>query len=148
MFRENRLSRYLIASLVLHIIVALAMSAIYAEQSQLRRPLEIKSAVRIEYKDPEPPPKPKVVTKVQPKKVAPKKPKPEPKKEPEVEPIKEEPPKVTRRRRRMSASAPSLGVGPASRTTRAAPGSTSRSSAAGSVPPFASPARPPGARPG
>ena len=112
MFQESKLAKYLIASIILHIIIALAMAQIYAEQPQRQRPLVIKSAVRIQYEEPEPPPpEPKPKPEVQPKKVAPKTKPPEPKEEPKIEP-KEEivPPKAPRRRRQMSASAPSLGV--------------------------------------
>ena len=119
MFRENKLSKYLIASGILHIFVALAISRIYAEQPP--RQERLMKAVRIEYKEVKPPPKPKVVVKPQPKKVAPKKKKPKPKEEPKIIP-KVEPPKVTRRRRRMSASAPSLGAGTARRQSISAPG--------------------------
>ncbi len=116
------MSKYLIVSGILHIFIALAISRIYAEQPppQERR----MRAVRIEYEEVKPPPKPKVVAKVQPKKVVPKKEKPKPKEEPKVTPQKVEPPKVTRRRRRMSASAPSLGAGTAPRQSRSAPGVT------------------------
>ena len=109
------------------------MSGIYAEQPQRHRPLEIKSAVRVQYKEPEPPPKPKVVAKVQPRKVAPKKEEPKPKEEPKITPQEVEPPKVARRRRRMSTTAPSLGVGTASRQSRRAPGVSSIEGARGSM---------------
>jgi len=122
MFRESKLSKFLIVSGVLHILIALVMSRIYAEQPQRHRSLEIKSAVRIQYEEPEPPPKPKPVIKPPPKKIAPKKKKPEPEEKPKVTPQKVTPPKVTRQRRRMSASAPSLGTGNAPQQSRIAPG--------------------------
>ena len=112
MFRESKLSKYLIASGILHIFIALAMAGIYAEQPQRHRILEIKSVVRIQYEEPEPeppPPKPKPVVKAPPKKVAPKK-KPKVEEKPKVEPQEIVPPKTTRRRRRMTTSAPSLGA--------------------------------------
>jgi hypothetical protein len=133
MFRESKLAKYLIVSGLLHIIVAGAMARIYAEQPQRRRPLEITSVVRIQYKEPEPPPKPKVVAKAQPKKVAPKKEKPKPKEEPKVTPQVVEAPKITRRRRQMSASAPSLGTGTAPRRSVSSPGVTGIKGARGPV---------------
>ena len=125
MFRENKLSKYIIVSFLLHILVAAAMAGIYAEQSQRNRTLEIKSVVRLQYMEPEPPPpkpKPKPVVKP-PKKVAPKK-KPKPQKEPQVKPKEVVPPKVTRRRRRMTSSAPSLGASSVPRQTVSASGVT------------------------
>lgn len=111
MFRDNKLSKYLIASGILHIFIALAMAGIYAEQPQRRRSLEIKSVVRLQLEEPEPPPpKPKPVVKAPLKKVVPKKKKPKPQEKPKVKPQEVVPPKTTRRRRRMSASAPSLGA--------------------------------------
>ena len=133
MFWENKLSRYILASGILHIIIAAVMAGIYAEQPQRYRPLEIKSAVRVQYREPEPPPKPKVVTKVQPKKVAPKKETPKPKEEPKITPQKVEPPKVTRRRRRMSTTTPGFGTGTAPRQRKSAPGVSSIKGARGST---------------
>jgi hypothetical protein len=130
MFRKKKLSKYLIVSALLHIIVALAMSRIYAEQPQRHRLLKIAS-VRLQYKEPpEPPPKPKVVTKVQPKKVAPKK--QEPKVVEEVAP-----PRVVQRERRMNAPAPGLAFEKAPQRSRSAPGAASFSvtrSATGDLP--------------
>jgi len=125
MFRENKLSKYIIVSGLLHVVIAAAMAGIYAEQSQRNRTLEIKSVIRLQYQEPEPPPpkpKPKPVVKP-PKKVVPKK-KPKPQEKPKVEPKVVVPPKVTRRRRRMSASAPSLGASNAPRQTVSASGVT------------------------
>lgn len=125
MFQENKLSKYIIVSFLLHILVAAAMAGIYAEQSQRNRTLEIKSVVRLQYLEPEPPPpKPKPKPVVKPlKKVAPKK-KPKPQKEPQIKPKEVISPKVIRRRRRMTASAPSLGASNAPRQTVSASGVT------------------------
>ncbi len=125
MFRDSKLSKYLIASFILHMFIALAMAGIYAEQTQRRRTLEIKSVVRLQYEEPEPPPpKPKPVVKAPPKKVAPKKEKPKPEEKPEIKPQEVVPPKPTRRRRRMSTSAPSLGTDNVPRRTVSASGVT------------------------
>jgi hypothetical protein len=117
MFREKRLSKYIIVSGLLHIFIALAMSRIYAEQPQRHRRLEIMGTVKIQYKEPEPPPKPepKVVTEVQPEK------KP-PLKEEKVASQKLAPPKVVQQKRRTSASAPGLSFDKAPERSRSAPG--------------------------
>ncbi len=125
MFRESKLSKYFIASVVLHTFIALAMAGIYAEQTLRTRTLEIKSVVRLQYEEPEPPPpKPKPVVKAPPKKVAPKKKKPKPQEEPKIKPQEVKPPKTTRRRRRMTTSAPSLGADNVPRRTVSASGVT------------------------
>jgi hypothetical protein len=113
---QKKLSKFLIASTVLHLIAALAIARIYAEQPQRRSLLKIVSQVRIQYNEPEPPPKPKVVTKVEPKKVAPKV------QEPEVIPKKEAPPKVVQQKVRMSAPAPGVTLGNSPRRTTSASG--------------------------
>lgn len=133
MFRENKLAKYLIVSGLLHLLIAVAMAKIYAEQPQRHKPLMIKKAVRIQYEEPEPPPKPKVVIPPQPKKVTPKKVEPKPKEEPKVVPQKVEPPKSTRRRRRMSAAASSLGNDTSSQKRVSAPGVAAMKGARGSM---------------
>ena len=121
MVRKKKLSKYLLISFVIHIILAVAMSVIYAEQPRKKAGLKIVSSVRVQYKEPEPPPepkpKPKVVNKTTPKKVVPPK-----KKEPKVTPQKVEPPKVTTRQRRMNAPAPGVVSEKAPRRSRSAPG--------------------------
>jgi len=106
---QKKLSKYLIASALLHLVVALAIAKIYADQPQRRNLLRIVSQVRIQPKKPEPPPKPKIVTKVEPKKVAPKV------EEPVVVPKKESPPEVTQQKVRLSAPSPGISLGNAPR---------------------------------
>jgi len=117
MFRNKKLSKYLIISGLLHIIIALAMSRIYADQPQKRNLLKIVSAVKIEYKKPEPPPKPKVVAEVKPvEKVIPKEEKPK------VKPKKVDPPKVVEEKSRKNAPGPGFALGSVSAPSRSAPG--------------------------
>jgi len=113
---QKKLSKFLIASTVLHIIVALAIARIYAEQPQRRNLLKIVTQVRLQRNEPEPPPKPKVITKVTPKKVAPKV------QEPKVVPKKESPPKIVQQRQRMSAPSPGVALNNAPRRARSASG--------------------------
>ncbi len=122
MFRDSKLSKYLVVSGVLHIIAALAISRIYAEQPQRHRLVQIKSVriMRVE-PEPEPPPKPKVVAEVKPEKKAEPK-KTEPKEEPKVKPQEAAPPKVARQPRVTSAPAPGLGFEMSPRQSRSAPG--------------------------
>jgi hypothetical protein len=124
MIRKKKLSKYLIVSGLVHIIIALAMSRIYAEQPQRHKLLRIVGTVKIQYKEPEPPPKPKVVTQVQPTKQEKPKKKTVPKKEkPKVTPQKVAPPKVAQRKPRMSAPAPgSAMLEKAPQRSRSAPG--------------------------
>lgn len=118
MVRNKKLSRYLIVSALVHLLIALAMSRIYAEQPRRHRLLQIVGTVKIQYKEPEPPPEPEVVTKVQPKeKPAPREKKQEPKVTKEVAP-----PKVIQQKRRVSAPAPGLAFEKAPQRSRSAPG--------------------------
>jgi len=123
MVRKKKLSKYLIVSGLVHIIIALAMSRIYAEQPQRHRLLRIVGTVKIQYEEPEPPPKPEVVTEVQPtqqekpKKTVPKK------EEPKVVPQKVAPPKVTQEEPRVRAPAPGSAIlEKAPQRSRSAPG--------------------------
>ena len=120
MFKKGKLSTYILISTLLHLLIAVALSRIWAEQSSKPRGLRIVSSVRIEYKKPQPPPKPKpkIVAKSQPtkKKAKPKKPKPK------VSAPKVEPQKVTRRSRRINAPAPGLALERAPQRSRSAPG--------------------------
>ena len=116
MFREKKLSRYILISAVVHIIAALAMSRIYAESPQRGKLLAIVSAVKIQYKEPEPPPKPKVEV-TQPKE------KTQPKEEvPKVTPKPKEvvAPKVEQQKQRVSAPAPGLALESAPQRSRTA----------------------------
>jgi len=119
MFGEKKLSKYIVTSTLFHMLIALAISGIYAQQPQRPSGLRIVSAIRIaeeELKLP-PKPKPKVVTKSEPlKKAEPKKVEPKPKTQ------KVEPPKVTQRTRDMRAPAPGLAMEQAPDRSRAAPG--------------------------
>jgi len=65
MFRKDKLSVYLIVSFLIHAIAAIAISKIYADQPQSHRRLDIVTSVRVQYKEPEVVPKPKVIEKVQ-----------------------------------------------------------------------------------
>lgn len=106
MSRKNKLSKYLIPSILLHILLALMMSRIYAQQPQNIRKLEIISSVRVQYEEPEPPPKPKVVAKTEPQKTTPKKKEiPKKREKPKTAPQKIEPPKVTQQARQTKAPA-------------------------------------------
>ena len=117
MAQKKKLSKYLIVSGLIHVLIALAISGLYAEQPKKHRRLEIVGSVKIQYKEPEPPPKPKVVTRVQPeKKVALKE------KEPKITSQKVSSPKAPQQTRRRSASAPGLAMEKAPQRSKSAPG--------------------------
>ncbi|MBD3183562.1 hypothetical protein GF312_14805, partial [Candidatus Poribacteria bacterium] len=117
---KSKFSKFLAASLLLHIIAAFAMSAIYAEQAVRTKRLRFVSSVKIEYKEAKQPPKPKpkIIPKTEPteEKAEPKEVKPKPVKQ------KLDPPKVTRSRRNINAPAPGLATEKATVRSRSMPG--------------------------
>ncbi len=86
MFRKDKLSLYLLISFLIHAIIAVAISRIYADQPQSQKSLRIVSAVKIQYKEIDVQPKPKVINKVQPERTEAVK---------KTQPIKQQPKKVT-----------------------------------------------------
>lgn len=90
--QKKKLSKYLLISALIHILIGLLISQIYAQPPQARRTLKIIGTIKLQDKEPEPPPpKPRMVAKTEAtKKAVPKK-----KERPKPAPQKVTPPKVT-----------------------------------------------------